>query len=121
MNGNDAHKKQLTLSRRAAMPEIPAAAAVPIAEAMRRLVVVPDYDPGGGGGPQPCVHTFREASFALIGAHWPVGELRAHMERWGVRNAGPAATAMRHSLVVVDERGLLFIEARPAKKEAVDG
>lgn len=86
--------------------------ALAVDEALSRLVVIPDYDPGGEGGPRPCVHTFRQAAFGLIGAHWDVEQARVHMEEFGVSEAGPDATAMRHGVVVIDERGPVFFETR---------
>lgn len=79
---------------------------------MARVVITPDYDPGGEGGPRDCVHTFRNSGFMLIGAHHDLHDVRALMERHGVEEAGPAATAAGHGLVVIDDVGPLFIEAR---------
>jgi hypothetical protein len=49
----------------------------------------------------------------LIGAHWTVSDVRALMEQYGVEEAGPQATAMKHGLVVTDNHGPLFIETKP--------
>lgn len=84
-------------------------------EALSRLVVQPGYD--AGHGPGDCVHTFREAGpavlGALLGAYWYLHELREAMERYGVEEAGHGAASMGHTLVLIDDRGPLFIEARP--------
>jgi hypothetical protein len=85
--------------------------AVAIDVALARLVIDPDYD--AGNGPGPCVHTFRDGGVALIGAHWYLDDLRAAMERYGVEEAGEAAVSMGHGLVLIDDRGPLFIEAKP--------
>lgn len=81
-------------------------------EAVAMLVVVEDYDPGGTEGPGPCVHTFREAPFGMIGAHWRVDAARAAFEKFGAQLAGPAATEAGHGVVITDERGPVFFEAR---------
>lgn len=86
--------------------------AVAIEDALARLVIQPDYD--DGSGPEPCVHTFRESGPMLLGAHWHLDDLRSSMERHGVQEAGEAAAAMGHGLVLIDDHGPLFIEARPA-------
>ena len=90
-------------------------------EAISRLAIVPDYDPGGTEGPGPCVHTFRDAAFGLIGAHWRVGEARTLMEKFGVEESGPQAMAMSHGVVVVDKAGSVFFETRSAPAPRVDG
>lgn len=91
--------------------------AVPFEQAIARLVVTPDYDPGGGGGPGPCVHTLRQSSFALIGAHWRLDDVRALLERYGAEEAGEQASARGHALCVCDDRGWLFLAARPAAEQ----
>lgn len=80
-------------------------------EAIARLRIKPDYDPGSGPG--PCVHTFRDAGGALIGAHHRLDDLRARMEQHGVEESGPDATSAGHGLVVVDHVGPLFLETTP--------
>lgn len=85
---------------------------VPVDEAVARLDVTEDYD--CGNGPEPCVHTFRETAFGLLGAHWSVEEARAMMEKHGVEESGPAATGMNHGLVVIDENGPVFFETARA-------
>lgn len=85
---------------------------VPVEQAIERLVVIPDYDPGDG--PQPCVHTFRSSPVGLLGAHWSVESARAAMEEFGVEEAGEQASAMDHRLVVIDKTGPVFFEAREA-------
>jgi hypothetical protein len=84
--------------------------AISVDEAVERLVIQPDYDPGDG--PQPGVHTFRSAPFGLLGAHWSVESARAAMERHGVEEAGEQARQMGHGLVVIDSTGPVFFEAR---------
>lgn len=87
--------------------------AVTVEDAIARLAVVEDYDPGDG--PKPCVHTFVAAGFGLIGAHWSIKDARAAFERWGVEEAGPSAVAMDHGLVVVEkepDRRAVFFETR---------
>lgn len=90
---------------------------LPVDEAMQRLVVVPEYD--AGNGPEPCVHTFIPSGFGMLGAHWSVEKARESMERYGVEEAsGFVASAMGHTLVVVEDRDgrsvPVFFEARPA-------
>lgn len=84
---------------------------VPIDEAMRRLDIIPDYDPGDG--PKPCVHTF-VGGVIPVGAHWAVEDVRALFEEHGVEESGEMATAMGHGLVVVRPApsGPLFIATR---------
>ena len=82
---------------------------VPIEEAIARLDVIPDYDPGGDEGPGPCVHTVRPSGPILLGAHWRLAQVRAAIERHGVEESGPQATRMGHALVLFDEKGPLFL------------
>ena len=85
--------------------------AVPVDEAIDLLDIIPDYDPGDG--PKPCVHTFAESGFGLLGAHWSLDDLRTLFETYGVERAGDAATAMGHGLVVLrPSRGPLFIATK---------
>lgn len=90
--------------------------AIPVEDAMQRLDVIPDYDPGDGPG--PCVHTFAESGFGLLGAHWHLEDIEGFMRRWGVEEAGEMATAMGHGLVVPksDRLGSLFIATRKESK-----
>lgn len=82
--------------------------AVAVDEAIRRLAVIPDYDPGDG--PKPCVHTLADSPIGLLGAHWSVDAARAFMEEHGVEESGPSATAMQHGLVVVGGGRTIFFE-----------
>lgn len=91
--------------------------ALTVEEAMSRLVVVEDYDPGGTEGPGPCVHTFRETPFAMLGAHWRVSDAKAAMEKYGVEEAGAQATAAGHGVVVIDDSGPVFFEARKVSNQ----
>ena len=84
--------------------------ALTVDEAMNRLAVIPDYDPGTGPG--PCVHSFREAGFGLIGAHWYINDARKAMEEHGVEVSGDQAQAMHHGLVVIDKAGPIFFETK---------
>lgn len=72
---------------------------VPVDDALERLDVIPDYD--AGNGPEPCVHTFAQSGFGLLGAHWDLSSAEAFMREWGVEEAGPEAKASGHGLVVV--------------------
>lgn len=90
--------------------------AVPVDEAMSCLAVEPEYD--CGNGPEPCVHTFMDAPFGLICAHWSVSDARTFFERWGVERSGDAAQAMQHGLVVVAGRRTVFFETTPAASAA---
>lgn len=83
---------------------------VAVEEALDRLAVVEDYDPGDGE--QPCVHTFRSTAIALLGAHWSVEDARAAFEKYGVAEAGEQAKAMNHGLVVIDDGGPVFFETK---------
>jgi hypothetical protein len=60
------------------------------------------------------IHTFRSSAIALIGADWERERLIEEIKKRGVEDSGPSATAMRHTLVMFDEAGPLFIEAAPA-------
>lgn len=82
---------------------------IPLEEALARLAVIEDYDPGDG--PKPCVHTFRGGS-ALLGAHWSVEEARAAMEKHGVEESGPFMQAMGHGLATMDDTGPVFFETQ---------
>lgn len=78
--------------------------------AIERLQVVPDYDPGGGEGPGPCVHTFTGGPF-LIGAHHRLNEVRADFERAEQLEAckGPVG----HDIATVIDGRLLYYETKP--------
>lgn len=90
--------------------------AVSIEDALTRLDVI-DYDAGTGEG--PCVHTFAQSGFGLLGAHWYLSELEPHMRRWGVEEAGAEAKAMRHGLVVIsDAPGPLFLATKETPADA---
>lgn len=85
--------------------------AIPTDEAIARLDVIPDYDPGDG--PKPCAHTLIESGIGLLGAHWSVDDLRALFDEHGVEEAGEGATAMGHGLVVLrPDHGPLFIATK---------
>jgi hypothetical protein len=86
--------------------------AVSVDEALKRLAVVEDYDPGDG--PKPCVHTFRSSAIGLLGAHWAVEKARQAMEKYGVTESGEQAQAMNHGLVVIDDTSPVFFETVPS-------
>ena len=87
---------------------------VPVEDALGRLAVIPDYDPGDGL--KPCVHSFAQSAFGLLGAHWDLDSVREFFEKHGVEEAGEQAQAMRHGLVVVAREGgrtrTIFFETR---------
>jgi hypothetical protein len=58
------------------------------------------------------VHTFRNAGSILVGADWDRDELITHMAMHSVEQAGPAATAMKHGMVLQDRHGWLFIATK---------
>lgn len=90
---------------------------VPLDEALARLDVIEDYDPGDG--PKPCVHTFVDAAFGLLGAHWSLEDLRELIEEHGVETSGEMATAMHHGLVVLrPSRGPLFLATKEMSADA---
>lgn len=84
---------------------------VPVTEAMERLAVIPDYDPGDGE--KPCVHTFAQSNIGLLGAHWSLTEVREFFGAHGVEESGPAATAMSHGLVAMGDGRTIFFETKP--------
>ena len=86
--------------------------AVSLDDAMAMLAVEEEYD--AGNGPEPCVHTFAQAGFGLLGAHWSVESVRDLITDQGVERSGDAATAMGHGLVVVrpEPHGPLFIATK---------
>ncbi len=93
--------------------------AVPAGDAIRRLVVIPDYD--DGKGPRPCVHTHRNTAGLLFGAHWGLEEITAAIEAaGGVEEAGPASTAMGHGLCLWHNGGWLWLESRPSEEGPAD-
>jgi hypothetical protein len=82
--------------------------AIPWDVAVKRLSVIPDYDPGGGLGPCACVHTI---SAHGIGAYWPIADLQKEAEQWGCIESGATAKAMAHGLVIMRPiSGPLFLE-----------
>jgi hypothetical protein len=58
------------------------------------------------------IHTFRSSPGMLIGADWPKKKLISAMKKHGVGPSGPSACAMGYCLVLIDDRGPLFIEAK---------
>lgn len=57
------------------------------------------------------VHTFRNGTLGLLlGADWPLDEVRELLGRHECAEAGPLAEALGHGLVVVDELGPLFLQ-----------
>lgn len=78
---------------------------VPIDEAIRRI------------GDAETVHTFMNAPFGLIGADHERKQLIAAMRKHGVEESGDGASAMGHTLVIVEypvagsRTTPLFIEA----------
>ncbi len=84
-----------------------------VEEAMQRLDVIDDYDPGDG--PKPCVHTLRSPGVGMaIGAHWSLQNVRALMEKFGVAESGQNAEQMGHGLVVIDDVSPLFLATKRA-------
>jgi hypothetical protein len=80
-------------------------------EAVAMLAVIEDYDPGGG--PQPCVHSYRQSGVGLLlGAFWPVEEVRGAIEKYGAELSGPYMAGMGHGLAVTDETGVLFFATK---------
>lgn len=74
---------------------------ISVTEAVERLKVIDGF-----------VHTFRSAPGFLIGADWPLDELRKAMEEYGVEEAGDMARAVHHNLVLIDKVGPLFLETK---------
>lgn len=85
---------------------------VPVAtdEALAMLAVIEDYD--AGGGPEPCVHSYRASEIGLIGAHWPVEKVRAVFEEYGVELAGEFMTAIGYGLAVIDSTSPVFFATK---------
>ena len=90
-------------------------ATVPIEEAMARLDVIENYDPGDGE--QPCVHTFRRKTL-MLGAHWPVEKIRKAFEEFGVIETDGMAKAMGHGLGFVDDTGPVIVATKEVEREA---
>lgn len=91
-------------------------------------VVVPLSDAIERIGSDPYVHTFMQASNALIGADHGRCDVIAAMTKFGVEESGEQASAMGHTLVIVKyplgggRFTPLFIQAakRPQSADAVD-
>lgn len=79
---------------------------VPIEEAIQRI------------GDGEYVHTFMSSPIALLGADHERAGLIDKMREKGVEDAGAQASAMGHTLVIVDyaDGAPLFIEAKPPAK-----
>lgn len=56
------------------------------------------------------IHTFRSTGMALIGADWPREKLIDAIRDYGSELSGPASTRMGHGIVLMDDKGPLFIE-----------
>ena len=83
---------------------------ISIEEAMERLDIIPDYDQGDG--PEPHVHTLRQAGPALLGAHWQLTEIVAAAEKYGIEEAGMKAEQLKHGLVIIDDNGPCFLATK---------
>ncbi len=90
-------------------PETKERVPVPLKEAVKRI------------GRKKRVHTFMSGGPALIGADHDRADLIASMRVHGVEESGPQASAMGHTLVIVNypvganRTTPLFIEAAPAR------
>ena len=62
------------------------------------------------------IHTFRSSPGVLIGADWDRENLLLHMQKYPPELSGPAATAMHHGMVLIDENGPLFIATMHPKE-----
>lgn len=81
-----------------------------VEEAVARLAVIEAYD--NGGGPAPCVHTFRVGAL-MLGAHWTVEQARAAFEEHGVaETTDPRMRALGHGLCIHDNTGPVFFETK---------
>ena len=58
------------------------------------------------------IHTFRSGPFMLIGADWGREPLTEAIRKYGAELSGQMATNMDHGLVLIDDRGPLFIETK---------
>ena len=58
------------------------------------------------------VHTFRDGGPLLLGADWDIADVETCITEYGVAVSGEAATAMRHGLVSIDDRGPVFFATR---------
>jgi hypothetical protein len=61
------------------------------------------------------IHTFRGTGPVLIGADWPRDELLLVIQKYGAELSGENATRMGHGIVVIDDHGALFVEAKQVK------
>ncbi len=64
-------------------------------DALSALEVIPDY-----GGLGPHVHCFMPAGSALLGAHWPLEDVRQLFEKVGAEVSGEGAQAWQHGVAV---------------------
>lgn len=94
-------------------------------ESDRRVVPIDEAIARIGDGEH--IHTFMQGGFALLGCDHDREELIASMREHGVEESGRQASAMGHTLVIVNypvEYGRttpLFIEAKPREEpDAVD-
>lgn len=58
------------------------------------------------------IHTFRGTGPILIGADWQRQKLLDAIKQFGAELSGPSATRMRHGMVLIDDKGMLFIETK---------
>jgi hypothetical protein len=62
------------------------------------------------------VHTFVvPAPMVLLGADWPLEEVKRVFEQHGVEQSGPNMTAMKHGLAVMRDDGPVFFETNERK------
>jgi len=64
-------------------------------------------------GDREAIHTFITGSGMAIGADWPRALVIEAIDTYGVADSGPHMAAMGHTLVLIDDRGPVFLEAHP--------
>lgn len=58
------------------------------------------------------IHTFRNSSFALMGADWKRKSLIEALNKYEVEVPGAQAQAMGHGMAFCDDHGWVFVETK---------
>lgn len=67
------------------------------------------------------IHTFRQAGFILLGCDVDRQDIVDMLKKFKPELSGKQATAMKHGLVIEDDKGFMFIETKAALARVREG